>query len=133
MPLYQRKTLSTNESVGGPGALPAQFRGLSDAVLADLSPYGLADTGFFPVPPPEPEPETPSRWIHKAIFKRRFTPEERIAIRAATPDNPVLADFMDIVDSTNEINLDDPDLVQGLAYLVSLGLLAPDRPTQIRE
>jgi hypothetical protein len=136
--LYQRKTLSTGEEVGEPGLLPVRFQGLSDAVLADLAPLGVPDTGYFPVIEPEPEPE-PVRWVHKAIFKRRLTSAERIAIRAAETDENVaeenraaLKDFRDILDSTNDVFLDDPDLVEGLGFLVLLGLLGPERPAEIR-
>lgn len=139
MALYQRKVISTGEEVGEPGPLPAGLRGLSDDQLTNLEGRGLPDTGFFPVPPPEPEPEPPVRWIHKALFKRRFTVEERIAIRATedaeeTPAQVrfLLGDFREVLDATDQVYLDDPDLVNGLGFLVTLGLLGEERPAEIR-
>jgi hypothetical protein len=76
--MYQRKRLSTGEDVGEPGPLPVNLRGRSDGVLADLAALGPDDTGYFPV---VPKPE-PVRWLHEAIYLRRSTAAERIAIKA---------------------------------------------------
>jgi hypothetical protein len=137
--LYQRKTLSTNADVGEPDLLPVFLRGLSDAALADLTSRGFPDVGYFPVPPPEPEPPPPDRWIHKALFKRRFTAAERIAIRLTETNEEVplevrlvMADFREVLDSTEKIHLDDPDVIAGLDLLVTLGLLTSERPAEIR-
>ena len=78
MPLYQRKTLSTDASVGDPAPLPAALGGLSEADLFDLTARRYPDTGYFPVPVEEPEPE-PVRWIRKSVCIQRFTPHERVA------------------------------------------------------
>lgn len=133
---YQRKTLSTNADVGEAGPLPAHLRGLSDLMLADLAPRGLPDVGYFPVPP---APLPPDRWVHKAIFKRRFTQAERIAIRATenAVETPVevrmaLSDFREVLDATEKVYLDDPDVIAGLGFLVALGLLTSERPAEIR-
>ncbi len=135
MPLYQRKTLSTDTPVGAPALLPVTLRGLSDAELADLTARGMPDTGFFPV-----TEETPLvRWLHKALVKRRFTQAERIAIRDAETDEErpeevrkALRDFRDLLDSADLVFLDDQDLIDGLAFLVSLDLLTAERPAEIR-
>lgn len=134
MPLYQRKILSTDEAVGAVDVLPVHLRGLGNDVLADLAPMGLPDVGYFPVE----EEEAPVRWVHKAIFKRRLTQAERIAIRDAETDEgrtdeerKALADFRDLLDSADLVFLDDPDLAAGLAFLVSLGLLTSERPAEI--
>lgn len=139
MALYQRKLISTGEDVGEPGPLPRELMGLRDESLADLpaalgeefaAANGWADTGYLPVA--DPEPAAP-RWIHKALFKRRFTAQERIAIRAASASDPVLFDFMDVLDTTEQVFLDDAELIQGLGYLVLLNLLGSGRMAQIRE
>ena len=74
-----------------------------------------------------------ARWLHKAIVKRRFTVVERIAIRAAALSDPIIADFMDLLDSADLVFLDDAGLAAGLGYLVSVGLLAPVRPQEISQ
>lgn len=146
MSLYQRISLATGENVGEPGPLPRVFQGsMSDADLArvgEIVPPELAeyaDAGFIPYTPPPPEPE-PVRWVHKAIFKRRFTSAERIAIRATEADagtpaevRAALIDFREVLDATEKVYLDDPDTIAGLDFLVTLGLLGALRPAQIRE
>lgn len=137
--LYQRRTLSTGQDVGRPGPLPANLDGLADATLADLPSrldaaacreLGYLDTGFFPV---EPEPPAPPRvrWVHKAIYLRRFTPQERIAIKAARAGDATLDDLLYVMEAAENIFLDDPDLSAGLGYLVSQGLLGAGRPAEI--
>jgi hypothetical protein len=134
--LYQRKTLSTDSNVGEPDLLPIFLRGLPDETLANLESYGLPDTGYFPLPP---DPEPPVRWIHKALFKRRFTSAERISIRLAETNEAVpiearlaMTDFREVLDATEKVYLDDPDVIAGLGLLVLLGLLTEDRPSEIR-
>lgn len=129
MPLYQRKTLSTNADVGEPGPLPVSLRGLSDAVLADLTALGAPDTGYFPVPPPEPEPP---RWIHKSVYIQRFTPEERAAIQAARATDPIVADLMYVLEQSEMIFLDHESIIAGLGYLQSLEVMTPERAEAVR-
>lgn len=134
--LYQRRLVPSMVDVGEPAALPAELQGLADADLADLrwtdQALGYHGHGFFPI-------TDAGRWVHKALFKRRFTQAERIAIRIAETDAAVAAearaaliDFRDILDSTERVYLDDPDLIDGLTFLVSLGLLQSGRPAEIR-
>jgi len=127
---YQRKRLSTGESIGEPGLLPVSLRGLSDDALADLEAAGLPDTGFFPVPEPPPEP-VPVRWIHKSVYIQRFTMQERIAIKAARALDPIVDDALYVLESAENIYLDHIDIINGLAYLVSLELLAPERVAEV--
>jgi hypothetical protein len=128
MPLYQRKTLSTDASVGEPGRLPATLRGLSDATLADLTPLGYPDTGYFPVIPPA----EPVRWIHKSIYIQRFTPQERAAIQMARASDPIIADLMYVLEQSEMISLDHESIVAGLGYLVSQALVTEERAEEVR-
>lgn len=145
MALYQRKVIASGELIDEPAPLPEDLQGgsLTDAELeqlTDLNPAPhYAGQGFFRVPDPEPEPPPPVRWIHKALFKRRFTSEERMAIRSAETDGAVpeqarrlLVDLREILDATDQVFLDDLDLIAGLDLLVSLGLIGALRPPQIR-
>lgn len=64
-------------------------------------------------------------------FKRRLTQPERVAIRTAAKSNPVVEDFMDLLDAAAEVRSDDPDLIAGLGLLEQAGLLAEGRADQI--
>jgi hypothetical protein len=128
---YQRKTLSTGENVGPPDLLPVAYRGLPNSVLADLAALGQPDVGYFVVVP-EPEPPAPVRWIHKSVYLQRFTPEERITINEARAADPIIADLLYVLEQSEQIFLDLQSLIDGLNYLVFLGLLAPNRPAEVR-
>lgn len=65
MPVSQRKLLSTNADVGR-SHLRSTLRRLSDAILADLTPLGHADTGF----PVIELPPGPVRWILRGLLGR---------------------------------------------------------------
>lgn len=142
MPLsWQKRDLTADNGagadIGPPGPLPRQLVGRASDALADLAwtpeAWGLRGFGFRIAPPvPAPTPPDPlARWLHKAIFKRRFTAAERIAIRAARDTDPIVNDFIDLLDSAELVFLDDADLAAGLGYLASLGLLTAGRPAEI--
>jgi hypothetical protein len=66
-------------------------------------------------------------------FMRRFTMQERAAIRAARILDPVVDDLMSMLEMANptEINLEHPDTVNGIGYLVSIGCLTEARGQEI--
>jgi len=64
-------------------------------------------------------------------FLRRFTTAERIGVRAAALVNPIIGDFMDLLDRAGVVQRGDADLMMGLQYLVSQGLLTPERAVEI--
>lgn len=64
-------------------------------------------------------------------FLKRFTSEERIAIRNAAKINAVLEDFMFLLNSAQNVNLNSPELIEGMNLLVSAGLLTSERKTNI--
>ena len=131
---YLRFTRATGAAVGVAAPLPGNLAHLSDAQLADLDAtlgrtatkaLGYGGQGFAAVPDPL------ARWLHKALVKRRFTAAERIAIRDAALSNPIISDFMDLLDSADLVFLDDTDLAAGLGYLTALELLAVGRTAEI--
>lgn len=67
--------------------------------------------------------------ISKLDFLRRFTAEERIAIRSSI--DPVIIDFLYLLDLAQEVNLTDSDTIAGVTYCESINLLAEGRATQI--
>lgn len=62
-------------------------------------------------------------------FLRRFSAEERIAIRSS--DNPIIVDFLHLLNLAQEIKTDDPDTIAGVNYLETLNLIAEGRAAEI--
>jgi len=124
---YQRVQLPAT-NLGDAGPLPDDLVGLEDVSLADLSwadpSLGYSGQGFFPV----------VRKISAIGFKQRIPGEKRIAIREAADTDPVIADFLDLLNTPGQgtIELDNPDTVNGLDYLVSKDLLTTDDAAAIR-
>ena len=81
--------------------------------------------------PPRPEapvlPVDPQ--LTKLQFLRRFTAPERIAIRASA--DPLIVDFMQLLDLAQDVRLDDPDTQAGVAYLEQQTLIAKGRAAEI--
>jgi len=111
----------------------------SGSVIADPMPKGLS-VKEFKVRPTDLQwnPETldfdvervvPRKPISPLEFMRLFTVQERVAIRTA--GDPVLDDFLDMVRVAGSVLMDDPMVVQGLAYLQVQGLLTPERAAEI--
>lgn len=86
----------------------------------------LADDEVVEFPEPEPVREIQ---LTKLQFLRRFTAAERIAIRASS--NPVIVDFMQLLDLAQDVRLDDADTVAGVNYLEQLGLIGEGRAAEI--
>lgn len=72
-----------------------------------------------------------SRILTKLGFNNRFTIPELAAIKVAALTDPVLQVLQEKSTMADNINLDDPSIPQGLDYLISKGLLAPERKAQI--
>lgn len=82
-------------------------------------------------PTPEPEPPPPIRQLTKLEYLRRFTQEERIGIRTAASQSPVLDDYLRLLELAEFINLDDSDTVGAVLMLEGAGLLAAGRAEEI--
>ncbi len=74
-------------------------------------------------PPLVPKPITTGKWI------MRFTPQEFQGIN--TSADPQVQLFVYALNHTTDIDLSDPLITNGVAYLVSLNLLASSRVTAI--
>lgn len=79
----------------------------------------LTKVGAVPATPVSSAPLT------RLEFLRRFTMQQRIALREAAKTDPVLADAMDLLYRAEDIRTDDLDTVAMINYCVALGLLAP--------
>lgn len=69
--------------------------------------------------------------ITKLQFLNRFTLEERISIR--TSNDPIIVDFMELLNLAQDVDLLSPIVQNGLGYLVQKNLLHPDRIQEILE
>jgi hypothetical protein len=72
----------------------------------------------------------PETWT-KYEFKQRMTAAERVAVRAAAASNAVVADFMDLLDSSGAVVRANPNVLAGLNYLESIAVLATGRAAEI--
>lgn len=71
------------------------------------------------------------RTITKLEYLRRFTPKERIAIRAAAEQDAALTDYLQLMELAQEINLDDPDTIAAVQMLEQSGLIAAGRAAEV--
>lgn len=84
-----------------------------------------------PVETPAPEPTYAK--VSPVEFKLLFTPQERVAIKAARANDPVIDDFFDIVEDPRLmfVDLGLQSTQDALSYLVQQGLLTVERRQQI--
>lgn len=85
-------------------------------------------------PPPEPvAPPAPpvDMRVTQVAFKRRLTSTERIAIRTLAAANATAFDFMDLLDSSVVVNLDDHDVIAGITMFEQVGVLPVGRASVI--
>lgn len=66
-------------------------------------------------------------------FLRRFTAEERIAIREAAKTNAVIFDAMELVNLAEFISLSDQDTINLVGYLALQGIITPTRVSEILQ
>jgi hypothetical protein len=69
--------------------------------------------------------------ITPLAFLRRFTQDERVAIRTAAQESIAIADYLAMTDAAQEIDLTDTDTVAGLNALEAAELIAEGRAAQI--
>jgi len=67
--------------------------------------------------------------LSKLEFLTRFTTPERIAIRNST--DPIVGDFMALLNMAESISLTDMNTQNGVGYLVYIGLLEKHRIREI--
>lgn len=107
----------------------------------DTSVLGKRWTGTHWQDVPQPEVMLPKH-ITKRAFRARFTKSERVAIEWASVDRAddslqerqmaaaLRSDLKD-QEQADYIDLDDPDVAQGLQQLATFGLVEPHRPAEI--
>ena len=72
-----------------------------------------------------------SRILTKLEYLRRFTQEERIVIRQAATQSPVLDDYLSLLELAEEVSLGDADTVAAVRLLEAAGLIAAGRVAEI--
>lgn len=97
---------------------------------------------FDPAPPAAQPAPTQNRHITQLAFRRRFTKAERSAVEWAAVDKPdrpdperqmaaaLRADLKD-QEQAGFIDLDDPDLIEGVTAMEGYGLIAAGRAAEI--
>ncbi len=83
--------------------------------------YNPATLGFYPK----------GRLLTKLEYLRRFTGQERVMIRQAAKTEPVLEDYLALLELADNIPLDDPDTVAAVGMLEMVGLIASGRAAEI--
>ena len=71
------------------------------------------------------------RILTKLEFLRLFTMTERITMRAAAKQSPVMEDYMALLDLAQEVYLDDADTVAGVQMMEQATLLATGRAAEV--
>jgi len=69
--------------------------------------------------------------VTRLEFLRRFTPEQRIAIRAST--DPVIIDGRELLDLAQDVLANDPDTVRYVRYLEQTGFISAEDANRILE
>lgn len=115
----------------------AQLQGWQRIERIDVAPHagrgigvgwGWSQGAGYTAPAQAPEPTPPAdRRLAPASFKRRLTQQERIAIRQAAKVNDAVYDFMDLLNSSKFVDLDDPLTQAGLQQMEAAGLMAAGR------
>lgn len=76
-------------------------------------------------------PAATNKHVTQLAFFSRFTPTERMQVRALQLRDYVVADFMMLTTAAKYIDLDMTDVQNGLAYLVSKQVLTVERAAEV--
>lgn len=112
----------------------------SGSILASSIPDGMAVKTFSSPPTMlwneatlefDMEIPAPKASLTPLEFLQRFTVYERVAIRSAAKADPIIEDFLDMINAASGIEGGHPLLVQGLGYMILQGLVTPERAAEI--
>lgn len=86
-----------------------------------------------PAPTPQPEPTPTYPKVRPVEFKMLFTSQERIAIKNARANDPVIDDFFDLVEDPRltYVDLALQSVQDAVVYLANQSLIAPERVPEI--
>lgn len=74
---------------------------------------------------------TAHRILTKLEYLRRFTTEERVNIRESAKTNPVLEDYLVMMELADEINTGDADTIAAVNMLEQVGLIGAGRASEV--
>lgn len=125
--------VSTNPQEQFHPDIAAEFEPVPDDVQAG---WARNEAGEWKAPAPTPEPTpapTESPKVSPVEFKLLFTPQERVAIKAARATDPAIDDFYDIVEDPRltHVDLGLQSTQDALGYLETKGLITDARRVQI--
>jgi len=103
----------------------------SAASAQTVNGFDLVDYDHVEYSPDTPEPTALRMTWTQTQWKRRFTQPERLAIREAATHNPELADYMDLMNGSDEIANDDPDTINAMNLLEAFGLIGSGRANEV--
>ena len=103
----------------------------SAAQAQEVNGFDLVDYEHTEWLPDAPVTAPANRTLTKLEYLRRFTVDERVAIRAAAAQNPVLADYLQLMELAQEINTADADTISAVTMLEQSGLIAAGRAQEI--
>jgi len=69
--------------------------------------------------------------VTRLEFMRRFTPEQRIAIRAS--NDPMIIDGRELLEMATDVSADDPDTIRYVRYLEQQGFISVEDADRILE
>jgi len=72
-----------------------------------------------------------SRILTKLAFMRRLTQAELAAIYTLAKTQPIIEVWLEMFKLSEEISLDDPDLISGLVGMESMGILSAGRSEEV--
>jgi hypothetical protein len=101
--------------------------------LVELNQDEFCEPGFIYMPEETPRfiKQTTTKVFTSYQFMLRLTPEERASIRASALTDVIVADFLQLAQAAQEIETSNPITIQGMDYLVMLGLLSEQRKNEI--
>ena len=109
----------------------AEMLRYSAAQAQEVNGFDLVDYDHTEWTPGAPVVERASRVMTKLEYLRRFTVEERVAIRAAATQNAVLADYLQLMELAQDINTGDADTIAAVTMLEQAGLIAAGRANEV--
>ena len=98
-------------------------------IINDLSDWPLPSGHRLELVEELPKDASANKMISKLDFLLRFTMQERVNIRSST--DPMAQDFMNILDLSQQIDLEDANIVVAINYLETNGILEEGRAQQI--
>lgn len=97
----------------------------------EVNGFDLIDYDHTEYTPDEPAHTATSRTLTKLEYLRRFTTEERVTIREVAKTNPVLEDYLAMLELAEEINTGDADTIAAVTMLEQVGLIGAGRANEV--